>query len=397
MMVPAAEDVLLFFGTGDDNSVFRIGPRLSGAATLSLVAGDPFQDGMLQQVTRRVSVPPLQMKDFSGDSHPDLLISRGNVLLQYIANEQGALPSSPTATVDLALFEAKLSSIKFDPGNLAALAQFQIQESWVDLNLDGADDLLVLFGGTLVVYRGGPQGIDLRRPMDQIPTRGNVLGAFALPVDADEIPDLVLLRVEEISLGRVLSWLLLDVSVDFDLLVYRGRGNCRFDKRPLPQSRTIEIQAPSLLVLANRKEELDEKRRGVVRLADFDGDGKKTDLVVLDHQGKLEGYSKVASKVRMSNMADDFLLQLLAKDAPETLDLEMLSRWILGKTSLLESLSQGNRPVFSLDPPKGWQLPHLLAVADFDGDGAEECLVLRRKDQRFVGYQYDPQLGGIPK
>ncbi len=396
LIVPLGDRVRLWFG---DGTQFVAGPELRMSSSLELdVGGTPGRRNLLARVSRTMRIPALRMRDLSGDGRPDLLLQDGQGIFQYVASEQG-LPMEPTAEVDLAKFEERLPELQFDAGNIAGLARQGVWEEWADLNLDGADDLVVLAGGTVIIYLGGEQGLDLRRPRDQLPTAGNVLYAFAAPVDNDDIPDLVLLRIEDVSLARALTWVLFSFSVDFDLLAYEGLGNGRFRKRPMPQSKSLEVKSPSLLDLFKGRDAADELRRTIVRLADFDGDGIQTDLVLLEPDGRLRGWEGLVTDPSVLEQAGDrFLRDLLKRKKVLDIDADTLVGWLLGRASLLVQMAEQREPAFVRPAPKGWALPQAMAVRDFDGDGREEVLVLRRRKaseegvsrRRLEGYVYDP-------
>ncbi|RMH01205.1 MAG: VCBS repeat-containing protein [Planctomycetota bacterium] len=403
LLVPAGERVRLWFGT--EAGGFRAGPelRLGGALRLELGRAGRRSD-LLGRVGRTLSVPSLRMRDISGDRRPDLVVQDGQKIFQYVAGPTG-LPLEPTTEVDLARFEARLPALRFDPGNIAGLSRQSVWEHWADLNLDGAEDMVVLAGGTVVVYLGGDDGLDLRRPRDQLPTAGNVLYAFTARVDEDDLPDLVLLRIEDVSLARALTWVVFRFSVEIDLLAYEGLGNGRFGKRPMPQSRTLKVESPSLLDLFRGRDAADELRRTVVRLADFDGDGRRTDLVVLDPEGRLRCWrDRVPDRRALDEAGSAFLRDLLRRRRTLDLDADTLVRWLLGRASLLVETAEQTPPDFVRPAPPDWRLPQAMAARDFDGDGRDELLVLHRRKgegrearRALVGFFCDPDAEGLLK
>ena len=396
LVVPLGDRVRLWFGSA---AGFVSGPELRMSTSLRLeVGGQPGRRALLGRVSRPLRLPAIRMRDLSGDGRPDLLLQDGQGIFQYIAGEDG-LPPDPTTEVDLARFEERLPELQLDVGNLASLSQQGVWEEWADLNLDGADDLIVLAGGTVIVYLGGEQGLDLRRPRDQLPTAGNVLYAYAVPVDNDDIPDLVLLRVEDVSLARMLTWTVFSFTLDFDLLAYEGLGNGRFRKRPMPQSKSLAVKSPSLKNLYAGRDAADELRRTIVRLADFDGDGVQSDLVLLEPDGRLRGWrGLVRDPAMLGETGSLFLRDLLRGGKSLELDADKLVGWLFGRASVLLDLAESTKPSFTRPAPEGWALPQAMAVRDFDGDGREEVLVLRRRKateegvdrRRLEGYVYDP-------
>ncbi|MCH2113005.1 MAG: VCBS repeat-containing protein, partial [Planctomycetes bacterium] len=239
LVVPVGEQVELWFGVSGQSPT--PGPTLAVASTLSLAVEGMHGSNLLATVSRSLVVPEIRMRDISGDGRPDLLVTEQETVRQYIAGEEG-ITGVATAEVDFSKFRERLPEVKFDPGNIASLSKYAVLEEWSDLNNDGALDLLVLSGGTVFVYLGGKNGLDLRRPRDQMPTHGNVVYATAVSINEDEIPDLVLLRVEDISLARLFSFVFMDVEIDFDFLAYQGRGDGRFHKRPMKESKSVRLK-----------------------------------------------------------------------------------------------------------------------------------------------------------
>jgi len=401
LLVPFGDKVRIFFGTAGG---FRQGPDLGVVSRLDLQLGKPGQR-MLGRARRVLSVPAIEMRDISGDGRPDLLISQGQEIRQFVSDDQG-LPARPTVTVELKKWADKLPEIRFDPSNLGSLTRTKLWvfEEWADLDQDGALDLILLWGGKVLIYMGGPAGVRLARPHDQVSASGNILYAMAIPVDADPYPDLVLVRVENISLARALTALVFSFSLKVDILAYKGLGNGRFSKRPMPETKKLEIDSPSLLNLGSQKEDADALRRTVVRIGDLDGDGRRTDLIVLDEKGTLSAWSGVIPDRRILDEASHlFLRDLLKKNKVVQLDLATLAGWLFGRPTLLLSKTRGRTPVFRIPPPAGWNVPQAMTVSDLDGDGRDEILMFRRtwrtpQDPRrhLVGFLVDPDGGSVP-
>ena len=395
LVIPVSEKVQLWFGKEEGG--FRKGPLIRVASSLHLRTAGLANKGLLHRVGRSMTIPALEMNDISGDQIPDLLVADNDLVQQYISGPKG-LPEKPTATVDWTKFRDRLPEIRFDPGNIASLARYAVLEEWKDLNADGALDLVVLAGGTVIIYMGGEKGLDLRRPKDQLPTRGNVLYAATPFVDADEFPDLVLLRIEDLSLARLFSFAFMEVNLDFDILAYKGRGDGRFHKRPMKESKSIKLRIPSLISLVKGKDSAEEVRRSVFRLADFDGDGWKNDLVKLDPFGVVRAYSNVVTEPDgLDDLAGKMVEEVLKAPNVVELDIETIGRWALGNTSLLASLVHTATPFFEAEYAPGLKIesPQALAVRDFDGDGIDEILILRRasnpsKTSSLMGFIFDP-------
>ncbi|KAA3608282.1 MAG: VCBS repeat-containing protein [Planctomycetota bacterium] len=400
LVIPMGSRVRLLFGK--QGGGFRFGPDLEVATRLELDTGGS-GNGLMGRVSRRLQVPHLEMQDLSGDGQPDLQISAGTLIRQYIS-KQGQLPAEPTRTVNLSDFEEKLPDLEWDPSNLTGMvSRFAVWDEWVDLNLDGRNDLILLMGGTVLIYLGGPDGVNVRsRPAHVLKASGNVMYALAVPVDKDELPDLILIKAEDVSLTQLLSWLVFSVSVEVDVLAFKGLGRGRFGRKPMPESKIgLEVEAPSVLKLVDKRDEADPLRRTVLRLADFDGDGQASDLVMLDHEGALKGYRHLVPDPSVTERhTQRFIQDILRSDKVLELSIQTLAGWLFGRASILVSLTHGKRPDFQVPADKDWEAPHAMMVADFDGDRRDEVLFLRRtrdlekngeKPSRgLVGFLVDP-------
>jgi hypothetical protein len=60
-------------------------------------------------------------------------------------------------------------------------------------------------------------------------------------------------------------------------------------------------------------------------------------------------------------------------------DVTTLTEWVLGRTSALIARTRESQPDWEVQLPEGWTSPHSLVTRDFDGDGRDEILVLRRQ------------------
>lgn len=378
LAVPLGAKMRLFFG--NKNGGFDQGPDLEAATRLELQTGHGY-GGLMERVSRRLVVPKLTMQDVSGDAVADLQVSDATKIRQYITKD-GVLPGQATRTVDLDEFKDLLGELEWDPGNITGtFAKRGIWEEFADLNNDGALDMILLVGGNVVIYLGGPSGINVRaRAADVARVRGNVMYALASRVDDDPYPDLILIKAEDVSLTQGLSWLIFSVSFEVDVLAFKGLGKGRFRKKPMPQSKIgLEIEAPNLLDLYRDRNKADPLRRTVTRLADFDGDGVATDLVMLDEKGNLTGYYGLLRDASVLDQhTDRFIADLLRAEEVLELDVETMAGWLFGRASLLVSLAHKNQPDFRLPAPEDWVPPHAMTVSDFNGDGKDEILYLRR-------------------
>ena len=133
------------------------------------------------------------------------------------------------------------------------------------------------------------------------------------------------------------------------------------------------------MVIKKGKEDIQKQRDAVVRLADFDGDGHRTDLALLNGDGQVDVWWKVAgNREDVETIASGFLKRAFAEKGKLQVDLSTLTSWAMGRTSALVSLAEGMTPDWSLKLPKGWAKPHTLIARNLSGGPGEELLVLRK-------------------
>ena len=384
LVLPVASRVRILQGVEGSQ-----GPLLDRAARLSLEAG-PRRKGMLGRVGRVFSIPSLETRDINGDGAPDLILTDLSTVRQFVAGPNG-FPSEPTTTLDLNLFRADIKGLQFDPTNITRLVKYLVLDEWRDLNGDGAIDLVILSNGKVKVFHGGPEGIDLTRPKQLVKVRGNVFFAETACIDDDPWPDLVLVRVEDLGLVRLAFSIVTSWSLDFEFLVFKGTSEGTFGKRVF-REKTVTVKGDRLLdVIAEKKEEVSERRKAIVRLCDLDGDGRATDVALLEATGRLRSWQGVVDDPEVVDaLAEKFLRETLSGEETLDLDLSMLGEWVLGRTSALLALTYGRLPDSDRVLPGGWSAPHAMAVRDLDGDGRDELVALR-----LVGKAEEARLEGF--
>jgi hypothetical protein len=390
LVLPLGVRVRILLGTPEG---FRPGPNLGAIARLALEAGGG--ENLLDRVEREYSIPALDPEDSTGDGLADLVVGEGMLLHQFVATAAG-LPEQPTRTLDMDPFRMDPDELDIDLGNLSRLVRTFVVEEWADLDGDGAQDLIVLGDGKIRVYPGSRGGIDPAKPGKTMKVDGNPFYVAAARMDEDAHPDLVVVRIEDIGIGKLLRAALFSWSIKFDFLVYRGTGTGSFASRPL-YDRTVVVKGGSILAMArNERDRLGDLRQRIVRRGDLDGDGRATDILVLEPQGLLRVWRDAAPAGSAAALARErFLQETLGGSGKEvSFDIEELGEWVLGRTSALLSLT-GSRPAdVELQSGADWEPPHALALRDLDGDGRDEAIVLRRiKEEggtaRLVGIRVD--------
>lgn len=385
LLLPMGDRLQLWMG---DDTSFKPGPDLGSISRLELRT----DRGLLGKVGRKLVVPQLFPEDINGDGAPDLTVSDGLQIRQFVLGAEG-FPSEPTSSLDLSRFRADLDGFGVDLGNLTSSIRFMVQDKWADLNGDGAMDLLILADGRIRVFLGGEDGVDLARERTRLKVRGNVFYIYPARIDKDDIPDLVLVRVEDLGIGKLLRAALFSWEIKFDFLVFKGKGDGDFEKRPF-RERSANLKGDSLVATyKGEKDQFNSLRQKVVRMCDYDGDGVRTDLVTLGAGGRLQVWLGLVSDDSVLHGAiEQFLQQTLADGGDGDLDvgISTLTQWTLGRTSAMTSMTQGLEPDLDIRL-ENWAEPHALTIRDMDGDGREEVLAVRilspeKGEKSLIGY-----------
>jgi hypothetical protein len=384
LVLPVGDSIQLWMGSSDG---FVRGPDLGALSRLELDSGG----GLMGSVSRRLVVPRLMPEDVSGDGRPDLVVNDGTSVRQYVLTADG-FPAEPTRVLDLSQFRADIRELKVDLGNLTRSVRFLVQDKWADLDNDGDLDVMILADGTVRVFLGDENGVDLSRQKPPLKVRGNVFYIYAARIDPDPIPDLVLVRVEDLGIGTLLKAALFSWEIKFDFLVFRGRGDGRFETRVF-RERNAKLRGDSLLsVYKEERDKFSDLRRKIVRMCDSDGDGQRTDLVTLEADGTLLVWKDLVSDESVLHGAiEKFLQQTLSGEGDLAMDVSTLTQWTLGRTSAMTSVAQGIRPDVRIKL-EDWTEPHAMTIRDFDGDGREEILALRlfkpeKGAKRLIGFR----------
>lgn len=374
LVVPRADKVLIWHGTRE--GLIR-GPEVGGLVRLALEVGDS-NEGLLGKYSRTLTLPEPETADVSGDGTPDLLVRYEDHVRQYIASADG-FPAVPSVQIELDQFREEFDETKIDLGNLTKLLKYIVVDEWADLNGDGTLDLLVLSAGKVRIFLGDAQGVSLDRNKRPVKLDGNIFYAKVAEISGDGVPDLVLVGVEDLGLADLAISFITSFKMRFYFYVFRGKGDGSFHPRVF-REKTVVVEGGRLLnLIEDNREQLASMRESIVRIADTDGSGEADDLVLLDSNGQLGVWRNMApSDTPFGDLAEDFLRRAFQERGQLQVDVGTLTEWVLGRTSALISRTRETEPDWVVQLPEGWTTPHSLVARDFDGDGRDEILVVRR-------------------
>ena len=226
-----------------------------------------------------LQVPWFSMFDVDGDGRQDLVSELGDRVSFYLADP--VISATPTWELDKSNLKNEPDIDDIDLSDLlsvvSGLAQWEIK----DLDGKGSKDLIISSEGKIQVYFGGALTGPVAEPDLVRKTSGNALHVLVRDVTGDSRPDLQVVRGERISLARLLQFLVLPGTLDFDVFTYANEDGA-FAHRPT-RRQTIALKIPRLLGQLKNFDEISDELEAQwdipAKRLDWDGDGALDDVV----------------------------------------------------------------------------------------------------------------------
>ena len=396
LALPSRNAFTLYLNEG---SAFSDPVTIRSTPRVDHVFGDPKRlSGTFES---RVRIPLFTIRDYDGDGRPDISATAGKRIAFHIKDE--TFPTEATWVLDLSnlRWPARLSDVDLDDllSFVSGLAQWRI----ADLDGRGANDLIVASDGEFRVWRdaarSGPEG-----PPDQIlRTSGNVLRFFLRDSASGGRPNLEVVRGEEISIARLMRFLLVPGTLDFEVLVFPFDGDA-FTRRP-EERRTVALRVPRLLTFLGEIEEIGESLEAQwdipAKRLDWDGDGTRDDVVdvaggrlrvfencappeaafeALSMEAGIEGLVQAAVLEGLDEVSDGETL---------VIDLGSIDTFAAAPGAALRSATKGTAPVLdvpvlgSTDDDSGWD-ERVVRAVDVDGDGRVDLITTAESDGTYA-------------
>ncbi len=233
-------------------------------------------------------IPALRIADVNGDRRADLAVEDGKRRAFHLAREDGSLPADPDVQVDLAIFEDTTPKAEVQLGRTLAGSDDQRFET-ADLDADGIPDYVIAHRRKVWIFRGRATGPQFTEPSQVLRVSEDVTAMMLLRLDADERPDLLLMRVQVPTVATLLRGLVASWDIDVAALGYANRGGDGFETNPKWKG-GLAIRLPAILgvlkdpdALIRKFESVSGKFRTGVD-GDFDGDGRG-DIAIADSTG----------------------------------------------------------------------------------------------------------------
>lgn len=389
LALPGVGEILLYRRGSD--GVYREAGAVATKVDIDADVGDRRKArsrDLTERFRSRWRVPLFDLEDANADGRPDLLAETEEAFSVYLAGGDGAFPRGPSYRLDLEELRRRLPKLpgdrSFDPENLTSAATNRVEYRREDLDGDGAVDFVVRVGNTITVFAGGPEGVRFTEPVQVLKASGNLLAIFLFDDDADGRLDLGILRMEDVSLAEALTWFVVPVRVRFEVFLYRNREGRSFSRRPdrrqgftlsLPSVRNIEDEADRVLDL--------EEDDVVSETGDFDGDGEKDDLLLVDREGSIRVFEGAGEGIGLGGK-DPVLwaLEALGWRSGEdeiVVTLDTVAELQAREAGRVAGRIAGREPDWSARIPLDGDREHSpkpeVWVLDLDGDGRDDAVV----------------------
>jgi hypothetical protein len=227
------------------------------------------------KLSENFSIPSLLLKDINGDTHLDLVVRHPPHYDYYLLDKEGPIPDHPTVSLDLTLFKDTTPKGKDMPFGETLNLNNDPQLIESDLNNDTIPDYIISHRRKLWFFHSTHQGPQFTHPSSIIKMAEDITLFLPCPLDDDEYPDLLMVKVQIPTVSRLLRALFTDWKVKTESIGYQSKQGQSFELSSTWQGE-IYLHLPSILSLINNAEtlmnfDMDQKYGPAVH-GDFNGD-----------------------------------------------------------------------------------------------------------------------------
>lgn len=227
------------------------------------------------KLSEHFSIPSLDLKDINGDKHLDLVVKHPPLYDYYVLDKDGLIPEAPSVSLNLTLFQdttPKGPDIPFGE-TLSINGGPQLIES--DLNNDSIPDHVISHRRKLWFFHGTEKGPQFTDPNSIIKMAEDVTLFLPCPLDDDEYPDLLMVKVQIPTVSRLLRGLFTDWEIKTESIGYQSKQGQSFELSSTWQGELF-LRLPSILSLISEMESLlnfnMDQKYGPAKHGDFNGD-----------------------------------------------------------------------------------------------------------------------------
>jgi len=383
ILVPGPESIRVWLSVdGENGREFRYAASVRTDLKTSRSFGEHKLSDTYESAFR---IPYLDLRDVNGDSRPDLLVIDRYRHAFHLQRSDGSFPEAPDRVLDISIFQDTSAESSIRPGRALAGGN-RPSLTMTDLDADGIPDYVISHRRKVWTFHGSADGPKFDRPTQILATAEDVSAFLVLPLDRDDHPDLMLLRVQVPSVTAILGALFTEFSIEISATGYANRTGRAFSK--LPDWRgAIEVRLPAITemiknpqALIERFEAAASKFRTTVE-ADFNGDGTK-DVAMLSEDGTRIDLWEVEN--RPTSDADILgLRQLFFEDEKRVWTLEDVLSLLGGiAAERTRRLTGGAKPTRKIKLRPERYLLRSFDTGDLLGDGRHAIVVFYQDTDR---------------
>jgi hypothetical protein len=336
-------------------------------------------DELSDVLSADLAIPDLALSDVNGDGRADLAVIDGEKRAWHLVREDGAIPSAPDVTLDLAIFKDTTPAATLAPGRTLAGGDATRMETR-DLDGDSIPDFVIAHRRKVWVFPGTKRGPQFTEPSTVLKAADDVTALLLLDLDADARADLVLARLQIPSIGEILAALVREWELEVECAGYKSKDGRSFETTPKWRS-TIALRVPAILDIARDPESLLKRfedagqRFRVPANGDLDGDGKADVALLNGERTALEVWRGAGEA---SSRADEAVLaNVLFGEEQATWDIDrvlaFLGRWADERVARVTGSRAPDARASLRDAAKFRLLS--MRVCDVEGDQRAELLL----------------------
>jgi len=304
------------------------------------------------------AIPGLATRDVNGDGRPDLLVEQGNRRAFHLQREDGSFPLEADVAVDLSIFRDTTEASGFALGGTLSAGD---KASWSSRDLDGdrIPDYVIGHRRKVWVFRGTKEGPQFTQPSAILKTAEDITALLVHPLDADALPDLLLVKVQIPTLATLLRGLFSEWDIQMRVLSYSNIGEGRFEGSP-SLSNELAVRLPGIIGLAKNPEKVLERFTDVEKQfrasarGDVDGDGREDVLLVTQDKRGIEAWLSRGGDGAADRSGERKLRELLFDDKNAVWDIDRmvdaLGDLVQRRAALLTGGRAADRAVTLRDP-----------------------------------------------